>query len=49
MNLRGGVDMGRGVSLTAGLYNIADKRYRVHGSGMDAPGINLVLGVRWTH
>ncbi|MHC5053823.1 MAG: TonB-dependent receptor plug domain-containing protein [Planctomycetota bacterium] len=48
VNVRGGVELGRGVSLTAGLHNIGDKRYRVHGSGVDAPGVNLVLGVRWT-
>ena len=47
INLRGGVDLGHGVSLTAGLHNIGDERYRVHGSGVDAPGVNLVLGIRW--
>lgn len=32
--------------LSASLDNLFDKRYRVHGSGLDAPGRNLVLSVR---
>jgi outer membrane receptor protein involved in Fe transport len=29
------------------LENLLDKNYRVHGSGIDAPGINFYLRVRW--
>ncbi|MGI9248491.1 MAG: hypothetical protein ACR2QI_05720, partial [Woeseiaceae bacterium] len=31
------------------LDNVLDKRYRVHGSGLDAPGRNLTLSLhrRW--
>jgi len=31
------------------VYNITDKLYRVHGSGSDGPGIDVVLGYEWTH
>ncbi|MDH3305017.1 MAG: TonB-dependent receptor [Gammaproteobacteria bacterium] len=32
--------------LSVSLDNLLDKRYRVHGSGLDAPGRNLIVGVR---
>ncbi len=35
-----------GWSVIAGVDNLLDRRYRVHGSGLDAPGINLSLTVR---
>lgn len=37
-----------GWQVTLALDNILDKRYRVHGSGVDAPGRNLSLRLRWT-
>ena len=36
----------RGLQLSLGFDNILDKRYRVHGSGVDAPGRNLLLRIR---
>jgi len=33
---------------TLGVDNVLDKRYRVHGSGLDAPGQNVSLSVRRT-
>ena len=30
-----------------GLHNIFDEAYRIHGSGVDAPGINAVFGLEW--
>ncbi|MGB5491475.1 MAG: TonB-dependent receptor, partial [Woeseiaceae bacterium] len=30
------------------LDNVLDKRYRVHGSGLDAPGQNLMMGARYS-
>jgi len=46
-NVRGGADLPRGGMLTLGFENLADRRYRWHGSGIDAPGRNLVAGVGW--
>lgn len=33
---------------TVGLDNLLDKRYRAHGSGLDAPGRNLIVSLRRT-
>ncbi|MEM6671396.1 MAG: TonB-dependent receptor [Planctomycetota bacterium] len=38
----------RGVDATVALENITDEDYRVHGSGQNRPGRNLVVGVRWS-
>ncbi|MBI5362827.1 MAG: TonB-dependent receptor [Planctomycetes bacterium] len=35
-------------SWSFGVHNVLDKEYRVHGSGVDAPGINAVVGLRWS-
>jgi outer membrane receptor protein involved in Fe transport len=32
---------------SVGVHNILDRAYRMHGSGLDAPGINAVFGVEW--
>ncbi|HYW78108.1 MAG TPA: hypothetical protein VE890_00970, partial [Thermoguttaceae bacterium] len=44
LNLRSGMRVGHNGKLTLGLENILDRRYRIHGSGIDAPGITLTLG-----
>ncbi len=31
-----------------GVHNILDEAYRVHGSGFDAPGFNVVAGLEWS-
>ena len=41
----GGV-LGEGGSWHAGLHNLFDADYRVHASGIDAPGLGFVVGVR---
>lgn len=46
LNLRGGFAVGSPLSLTLGLENIFDLSYRRHGSGFNAPGRNLVAGIR---
>ena len=30
-----------------GVHNLLDEEYRVHGSGIDGPGLGLVVGARW--
>jgi outer membrane receptor protein involved in Fe transport len=37
-----------GWQFSLGVDNLLDKRYRVHGSGMDASGRNLMVSVRKT-
>jgi len=44
-SLRGGWALTDGTTLTAAVENIADKDYRIHGSGLNEPGRNLVLAV----
>jgi outer membrane receptor protein involved in Fe transport len=41
-------DMRGGWQFSLGVDNLLDKRYRVHGSGMDASGRNLMVSVRKT-
>ncbi len=41
-------DVRGGWQFSLGVDNVVDKRYRVHGSGLDAPGRNLMVGVRKT-
>ena len=36
------------VSLTAGIENITDRRYRPYSSGISGPGRNFILAVRTT-
>jgi hemoglobin/transferrin/lactoferrin receptor protein len=42
---RGGLRLGRHVSLDVGLENILDEDYRVHGSGLNRAGRSLIIGV----
>jgi outer membrane receptor protein involved in Fe transport len=48
LNLRGSVALAESVSLNVALMNLLDRNYRVHGSGVDAPGINLFVGLRFS-
>lgn len=46
INLRGGYDW-KQVSLRAGLENLLDEAYRIHGSGVDGMGRNVWVGAAW--
>ena len=48
LTLRGGVTVREDVALTLALENVADEDYRIHGSGVNEPGRNLVLQAEWT-
>jgi len=48
LSLRGGYELSDAVSLHAALENVFDEDYRVHGSGQNRPGRNLVVGARWS-
>ncbi len=45
--LRGGWEIQPNLTLTAALENILNKDYRIHGSGLNEPGLNLILGLDW--
>ena len=41
LNLRSGAKLGQFVDLNASIENLLNRRYRQHGSGISAPGLNL--------
>jgi outer membrane receptor protein involved in Fe transport len=45
-NLRASWDLSDTWQLSASVENLLDKRYRVHGSGIDSVGRNLFVSVR---
>ena len=45
LNLRGGVRLTDFNRLTVALENLLDKRYREHGSGINSPGLNLIISL----
>ena len=45
LNLRGGVQVTQYNRLTLALENLLDKRYREHGSGINAPGFNMIVSL----
>jgi len=48
LGFRAGVPFGERWQVVAGLQNLTDKSYRVHGSGLDSPGINGYVSLRYT-
>lgn len=42
-----GIPLSEQLSLNAGVQNLLDKNYRVHGSGVDGPGFNAFLSLRY--
>ena len=45
LNLRGGFQVTQYNRLTLALENLLDKRYREHGSGINAPGFNVIVSL----
>ena len=45
LGVRGGVKVSRHVALDLALENLLDEDYRVHGSGTNEAGRNLIVGV----
>lgn len=48
LTLRGGTVVLDDLRLTVALENMADEDYRIHGSGVNEPGRNLVVQAEWT-
>ncbi len=48
LTLRGGATVMDDLQLTVALENVADEDYRIHGSGVNEPGRNLVVQAEWT-
>jgi len=46
LDLRGGWKMNADTTWTVALENLTDEDYRIHGSGQNRPGANLVVGLR---
>lgn len=46
-DVRGGWSVCDGLDVWAGLENLTDEDYRIHGSGVNEPGLNLKLGLKW--
>ncbi len=47
LDLRGGWRLSERTTLYVGINNVLDRNYRVHGSGVDAPGVNPYVRLRW--
>ncbi|MCX7805784.1 MAG: TonB-dependent receptor [Planctomycetota bacterium] len=45
--LRGGAQIYKGLDFSLALENLSDRNYRIHGSGQNEPGFNLVGTIRW--
>ena len=48
LTLRGGVTVREDLQLMMALENVTDEDYRIHGSGVNEPGRNLVVQADWT-
>ncbi len=48
LNIHGGWKFMEWVALTAGIENVTDEDYRIHGSGNNEPGRNFIFGVDFT-
>lgn len=48
-NVQGGYALTERMSVTGGVFNVLDRNYRVHGSGIDAPGVSVFWGFRFRY
>jgi hemoglobin/transferrin/lactoferrin receptor protein len=46
LNIKALAELSSSITLTAGLENITDQRYRPYSSGLAGPGANLVVALR---
>jgi hemoglobin/transferrin/lactoferrin receptor protein len=47
VDLHAGWRVREGLEVFAGLENLTNESYRIHGSGVNEPGINFIFGVKW--
>jgi outer membrane receptor protein involved in Fe transport len=47
LDLQAGMPLSEHLNVQSGITNVFDRNYRVHGSGVDASGLNVYLGVRY--
>ena len=47
VDIRGGWKVRDGLDLWAGVENVGNTSYRIHGSGNNEPGTNVKVGLRW--
>jgi len=47
VDLRGGWRVQDGLELWAAIENLTNEGYRIHGSGVNEPGVNFLFGVQW--
>lgn len=45
-NVRGGYQLTKDTAMTLGVENIFDESYRIHGSGVNEPGVNFIVSLR---
>jgi outer membrane receptor protein involved in Fe transport len=48
VDLGGGIRLGEAANLYLGISNVLDRNYRVHGSGVDAPGRNFWIAYKYS-
>lgn len=48
VGLHGGWQARPDLLLTLGMENLTDRDYRIHGSGQNEPGFNVITGIKWT-
>ena len=46
-HVQAGIELAESLSLNGAVWNLLDRNYRVHGSGVDAPGVNAFVGLRY--